>query len=188
MTFEPDPNTEPSLSVYTNSSASTPEETRAYVGALLDLLGDQDPMAVLGRGEGELRKRIDPVDLQRLKQREAPDKWSVSHVVQHLADSELVFAFRVRMILTQDRPALAGYDQDALADRLNYDAADPEQAFREFAVLRHGNLRLLQRAVPEDLQRVGVHAERGEESLAHLIKLYAAHDLLHLRQIDRILG
>jgi hypothetical protein len=33
---------------------------------------------------------------------------------------------------------------------------------------------------------VGVHAERGEESLEHLVRLYAGHDLLHLRQIERI--
>jgi len=32
-----------------------------------------------------------------------------------------------------------------------------------------------------------VHVERGEESLAHLLRLNAGHDLLHLRQIDRIL-
>jgi hypothetical protein len=31
-----------------------------------------------------------------------------------------------------------------------------------------------------------VHSERGEETVAHLIRLYAGHDLLHLRQIERI--
>jgi hypothetical protein len=56
-----------------------------------------------------------------------------------------------------------------------------------FAALRGWNLRLVQRASAEELQRVGVHSERGEESVAHLLKLYAAHDLLHLNQIQRIL-
>jgi len=37
-----------------------------------------------------------------------------------------------------------------------------------------------------DLRRVGLHSERGEESLEHLRKLYAGHDLLHLRQLERI--
>jgi hypothetical protein len=31
-----------------------------------------------------------------------------------------------------------------------------------------------------------VHSERGEESLEHLRKLFAGHDLLHLNQIARI--
>ena len=53
-------------------------------------------------------------------------------------------------------------------------------------MLRRDNLRLIERATPEDLKRVGVHAERGEESAGYLVRLYAGHDLMHLRQIDRI--
>lgn len=36
------------------------------------------------------------------------------------------------------------------------------------------------------VRHVGVHAERGEESVGHMIGLYAGHDLLHLCQLDRI--
>jgi hypothetical protein len=35
-------------------------------------------------------------------------------------------------------------------------------------------------------RRDGVHAERGEESVEHMIRLYAGHDLLHLEQLARI--
>ena len=48
------------------------------------------------------------------------------------------------------------------------------------------NVRLWERLTPADLARVGLHAERGEESLEHMRRLYAAHDLLHLRQLERI--
>jgi hypothetical protein len=37
------------------------------------------------------------------------------------------------------------------------------------------------------MARVGMHSERGPESLGHLIKLMGAHDLVHRRQIDRVL-
>ena len=53
-------------------------------------------------------------------------------------------------------------------------------------MLRAANLRLLERATPQDMARVGVHAERGEESIGYLCRLYAGHDLLHLNQIARI--
>jgi hypothetical protein len=92
----------------------------------------------------------------------------------------------MRLILAQDRPVLTGYDQDQWANRLRYAEADPAEAVEQFVVLRRGNLRLLERATPEDLRRVGVHAERGEETVDHLRRLYAGHDLLHLRQIERI--
>jgi len=52
-------------------------------------------------------------------------------------------------------------------------------------VLRRANLRLIDQTSRQDLKRVGVHAERGEESVEHLRRLYAGHDLLHLNQIER---
>ncbi len=57
-----------------------------------------------------------------------------------------------------------------------------------------GGLEITKQAVPpkgrkltkDDLERVGVHAERGEESAGYLVRLYAGHDLVHLAQIERI--
>jgi hypothetical protein len=89
-------------------------------------------------------------------------------------------------VLAQDRPPITGYDQDAWADRLGYDVAPVGEALDEFSALRRTHLRLVAAASPADLARCGVHAERGEESVAHMMKMYAGHDLLHLRQIDRI--
>jgi hypothetical protein len=90
------------------------------------------------------------------------------------------------MALAHDRPPLTGYDQDAWAERLGYDESDPAESLEEFRVVRRGNLRLIDRASPDDRLRVAVHAERGDESVEHMLKLYAGHDTLHLRQIERI--
>jgi hypothetical protein len=40
---------------------------------------------------------------------------------------------------------------------------------------------------PAQLAREGLHSERGAESAGFLLRLMAAHDLVHRRQIDRIL-
>ena len=92
----------------------------------------------------------------------------------------------MRLILAQDRPVLTGYDQDLWAERLQYDRADVSDALEQFTVLRRGNLRLVERASPADLKRVGIHSERGEESLEHLQRLYAGHDLMHRQQLARV--
>jgi hypothetical protein len=107
-------------------------------------------------------------------------------VLRHLADTDVVWGWRMRLILAQERPAITGFDQDAWADRLDYATADPNESLEVFTVLRRDNLRLVERASAGDLERVGVHAERGDESAGYLVRLYAGHDLMHLNQIERI--
>src|SRR5262245_14015507 len=133
-----------------------------------------------------LSRAINGLSAAQLRQPERPAKWSIGQILQHLADSEIVWGWRMRQILAHDRPPLTGYDQDLWAERLHYDEADPDLALEQFDVLRRANLRLLERASPDELKRLGVHVERGEESLEHLCRLYAGHDLLHLRQIERV--
>ena len=65
--------------------------------------------------------------------------------------------------------------------------ADPAEALGLFEALRTSHLRLIGTLDESELARTGVHAERGEETVAHMIRLYAGHDLVHLNQIERIL-
>jgi hypothetical protein len=174
------------MSVFTNPAGRSLENAREYVGAVLGLLGDRDPFDVLRGTPAALERVVQDWPGEKLRRPEAPGKWAVRDVLQHLADSELVWGFRLRSVLAQDRAPLTGYDQDQWADRLRYAESDPHEAVGDFSRLRRANLRLLGRASPGDLDRVGVHAERGEEPLSHMIRLYAGHDILHLRQIDRI--
>src|SRR5687767_12832208 len=174
------------MSIFTNPASSSKEDAAAYTGALLELLGERDSLSVLEQTPTTLREIVG-VDSARLAQPEAPGKWSVRQVLAHLADSELVGAWRFRLILAHDRPQIQGYDQDAWANGLWYDEAPAELSLNVFSALRQSNLRVLRRASALQMKRVGIHAERGEESLEHLVKLYAAHDLLHINQIKRIL-
>ena len=174
------------MTIFTNPAASSAAAAAAYVDAVLGLIGDQDPVEVLRATPGAVRRFLDGVPNEIVGRPEAPGQWSIVEVIQHLADSDLVGGFRLRMVLAHDRPPLAGYDQDLWADRLRYRDADVRQAFEQFTALRAANLRLWERLTPAELARVGLHAERGEESVEHMRRLYAAHDLLHLRQLERI--
>lgn len=169
-----------------NRATDTPDQVKAYVAAILAALGSRDPLEAMGEMPAALREAVAGLTSQQEATPERAGKWSVRQVVQHLADSELVGGFRFRMVLAHDGPALPGYDQDLWAERLRYDASDLETALGDFTTLRRANLRLLRRATPEDLRRVSCHAERGEESLDKLVRMYAGHDLVHLRQIARI--
>lgn len=174
------------MSVFTNPATGAAMHAAAYVSAILELLGDREPTAVLREMPSALPRAIEGLSPQQLRQPERPGKWSIGQILQHLADSDVVWAWRMRLILAQDRPQLTGYDQDLWAERLHYDQANPTEVLELFVVLRRANLRVIERATPADLKRVGVHVERGEESVEHLRRLYAGHDLMHLRQIERV--
>ncbi|HKK28440.1 MAG TPA: DinB family protein [Gemmatimonadota bacterium] len=174
------------MSVFTIPASSSAEEAQAYIDAVLGLVGDRDPLEVLAATPDALRRAVDRVPPEALDVPEAEGKWSVRDVLRHLADSEIVWGWRLRVTLAQDRPPLTGWDQDLWADRLRYDEADAAEAVEEFAVLRRGHVRLLRGTPDAELDRIALHEERGEESVRRMLGLYAGHDLLHLRQIDRI--
>jgi len=123
----------------------------------------------------------------QLRTPEAQGKWSVVALLQHWADSELVWGYRLRRVLAEDRPQLTGFDQDLWAERLRYADVDREMALRMFTAIRKANLQLLRRSSAQDLDREGVHVERGPESVRHMVRLYAGHDLVHRRQLERII-
>ena len=158
----------------------------AYVDAVLGELGDRDPLDVLARTPAALGEATAGLSGADARRPERAGKWSVQHVVRHLADSEIVAGYRFRLVVAHDRPSIAGYDQDRFADRLPYTEGTLAEALGDFEAVRGVNVRFLRRLSESDLARVGLHAERGDEPAERLVKLMAGHDLVHLRQIARI--
>jgi hypothetical protein len=174
------------MSIFSNRYSDAKQEAGDYTQAVLGLVGNRDPISILEKTPGEVARIVAGLPPSELARPEAPGRWSMLHVVRHLGDSELVWAYRFRRILAEDRPRIEGYDQDQWADRLHYDRADATEAITELRALRTGTLRLIRALDASDLRRVGVHSERGEESIEHQIRMYAGHDVLHLNQLARI--
>jgi uncharacterized damage-inducible protein DinB len=176
------------MSEFSNPATTGAADAASYTASLLKLLNGRDPLEVMRETPEKLSAAVRDVPPDRLGLPEAPGKWSIREVVQHLADSELNGSVRFRMVIAQDRPPLIGYDQDLWAEQLRYSESNVDDALAEFTSLRRANVRVLERTSDADRARAGVHSERGEESLALMMKLYAAHDLVHLRQIERLRG
>jgi uncharacterized damage-inducible protein DinB len=174
------------MSRFTNPAGAAKEEAADYTAALLELLGDRDPFAVLA----ELPDALDQLTLDvsdgDARRPEREGKWSIVQVLSHLADTETVYGYRVRMIVAHDTPDIQGYDQDLWATRLHYESEPVEALRREVRVMRGRNLRFASSLSSPELDRAGMHSERGEESVRHLLTLVAAHDLLHRAQLARI--
>jgi tRNA-binding protein len=159
-----------------------------YRDRLLALLGARDPWEVLETTPMVIRRAVMGRTLQQLSWTPEPKRWSVTQILAHLSDTELVGAWRFRSVLAQNAVALQPFDQSRWSEAFRYEAADPFESLELFATTRAGTLRVLRRVDSALMDHYGVHGERGEESIPHLVNLYAAHDLNHLGQIERLLA
>ena len=170
----------------TNPAGRSSAQASAYVRSILGLLGRRDPVAVQSRLVRALKAEIRGLKKKALEQPEARGKWSIAQVIRHLADSEVVFGWRLRLVLAQDRPPVTGFDQDAWVERLAGAYPDVAAALETLEALRSSNIALLKSLTNRQWHRLGIHAERGPESVKMMAMLYAGHDLAHLNQIARI--
>jgi hypothetical protein len=136
----------------------------------------------------KLDRLIKGVSTAKLRKRPAPDQWSVSEIIAHLADGEIVGGFRVRLILGSPGVPIVAYDQDKWVTSGHYEKRDPRKSVEQFRVLREANLALLESLNPEQWKHCGLHSERGQESIEKIVRMFAGHDLNHLQQIEEILA
>jgi len=172
---------------FSNPAGVAVGNANAYREAVIALIGQRDPLEVLAELPEWLRSKLRTIDDARLRRPEAPNKWSAMEVVAHLNDAELVHGHRTRMIVAEAEPAIVGYDQDGWAFAFGYASADLPTTLAMLTAMRVANLRLWSAFTPAQLARVGHHSERGPESAGLYLRLAAGHDLVHRRQIERIL-
>lgn len=162
------------------------ETVEQYVTRLQALAGD-DPFSILHATPGRLAALLARVEPALLARRTDPNKWSIAEVVAHLADAELVAAYRVRTILATNAAPIAAYDQNVWAETFGYRQQDAFVSSQLFAAYRTGTLRVVAAVEPARLEQYGIHEERGHESARQLLRLLAGHDINHLTQIERAL-
>jgi hypothetical protein len=163
------------------------ETPQQYTQRILGYVEGKQPLAVQAATAKKLDRLIKGVSTARLRKRPAPEKWSVSEILAHLADGEIVGGFRMRLILGSPGVPIVAYDQDKWVISGHYDQRDPRKSVEQFRVLREGNLALLKSLRPEQWKHYGMHSERGQESIEHIVRMFAGHDINHLQQIERIL-
>jgi hypothetical protein len=164
------------------------ETFEQYVDRILSYSGPKARAhrAILARTPKALTRRVDGVSRRRLTKPPKPGKWSVRDILAHLADVEMLWGFRMRIVLGQNEAPLIGMDQDVWARR--YRRVDPRGALATFVALRRANLELLDGLRPADYRRWGQHSQFGRLTIARMAALLAGHDINHSRQVEAILS
>ncbi len=162
------------------------ETAQQYIARMLGLIGEKSPLKVQQATAKKLTAAIKGLDKKRLNKRPAPDKWSITEILAHLADAELVGSWRMRIVLGQNGAPLHAFDQDVWASIFKYQKSDAKRSLETFRLLRENNLAMLKKMPKELWENYGQHTERGQEKISHIVRMFAAHDLNHLGQVEEI--
>jgi len=160
-------------------------EPAAYVRALLDTLGDRDPLEVYETTAGQVRRLCQDLSATQWDVPLGPGEWNAAQIVGHLIDVDIVYGFRFRLVLTEEDPAYPGYDEK-LWSQLPH--PQPTELVSVLAGLRAYNTALLRHTPHSRWQRSGTHGEQGREPFALMVTKIAGHDLAHLNQLARTIA
>src|SRR5262245_30820810 len=146
----------------------------------------RDLIAKYAAGYDEVTSALEGFPKDRLTANLIPGKWSAAEIVQHLADSEMTSAIRLRRLLAEDNPVIQGYDQDLYATRFRYNERDIAPALEAFRGARATTVQLIVRMTEEDWRREGTHTESGRYTAEDWLAIYGAHAHGHADQIRRL--
>jgi uncharacterized damage-inducible protein DinB len=122
-----------------------------------------------------------------LRYKLAPDKWCILEILGHLADMEILYAYRFRQMLADKDPAIAPIDQNAWAKNLGYLESSSPELVALYGLNRHANVQLLKRLKAEDLQKSARHPELDHRvTVADYVQMMSKHGPNHLEQIERL--
>ncbi len=163
------------------------ETAEQYAARFASYVEGQDPLAMQRGAPRKIATLIEGLSVAELRTRPAPDRWSVVEIIAHLAEDELSSSWRYRQMIEHNGSPLLGFDQDLWARLGDYQSWQPHDALAMYRLLREANLRLLERLTPEQWNCAGVHSERGSLTVRQLARHMAAHDINHIKQIERLL-
>lgn len=137
---------------------------------------------VLRQTPNILRSLLANATVEDLEWQPAPDRWSISMVLAHLADVECKgMKSRLHAIAEQDNPPLPVYDQLELFR--SGKKLDGMQELASFEQERRQILTWLDTVPASVGSRTGVHEQLGVITFSELLHEFVFHDLGHIRQV-----
>ena len=141
------------------------------------------------QGPGILRAAWSAFPVEARQWRPLPGKWSAHEIILHCADSETNSATRIRYLVGESAPVIAGYDQDRWAKEFDYHRLPVDPSLAQIETVRAWTAVFI-RALPESCwSKAGRHTEYADPYTAEMwLTIYAEHLEIHARQLERNLG
>lgn len=131
-------------------------------------------------GVTSLEQAVRGLTTAELRAHPVTGTWSTLEVLCHVADSEALFAERMKRVLAEDRPPLLFADPDQYAAALAYNDRVADVELLLIRSVRQQMARILQSQSESAWSRIGVHNTAGEQTLEQLVRKAVDHLEHHL--------
>jgi hypothetical protein len=134
-----------------------------------------------------IRPLVAGVDAEQGRWKPAPDRWSILEVTAHLLDEERE-DFRARCDLLLHRPGELGppIDPEGWVRARRYNERDLQATSRELVEERRRSIAWLRGLAAPVWENALVHPAIGTLRAGDMLAAWAAHDMLHIRQLARL--
>lgn len=123
-------------------------------------------------------KFIQDIPMSKFDYVYAEGKWTIKEIIQHIIDSERIFAYRALRISRNDATPLPGFDENYYAENTNSNNRTIQSLLTEFSAVRHSNIYLFKSFSEEQLLRIGTASEK-EVSVRALGLITIGHQKHH---------
>jgi hypothetical protein len=129
---------------------------------------------------------IEGLSDDELRRRPSPDDWSALEVCCHLRDDAEIEGQRVRRLVEEDEPALASYDQEALARERDYPGDEIGRVRTALRAFWGGLAYQLEGLTDEQWERAGTHPEQGRLTVRSRAEGALEHGQAHIEQLKTL--
>ncbi len=101
-------------------------------------------------------KFYESIPEDKLTFRYAEGKWTIKEIIQHLLDSERVFAYRALCFARKETVALPGFDQDDYLSNSNANERSKAELINEYKSIRRASIALFAGFTVDMLKQMGI--------------------------------
>ncbi len=102
---------------------------------------------------------VQNIPMEKFDYRYAEGKWTIKEIIQHIIDTERIFAYRALRISRNDTTPLPGFEENDYAKNTEGNLRSLQDLLTELSAVRHSNLLLFKSFSEDQLKRVGVASE-----------------------------
>lgn len=132
------------------------EEFNSYYSPYINLVAHKDIVTSLQQNLEEALAFYKTIPEEKWLFSYADGKWTIKEVVQHLLDTERVFAYRALCFSRKDNVELPGFDQDDYLINSNANSRSKESLIEEYISIRKATITLFNYFSDEMLIQIGV--------------------------------